>query len=583
MPPVPVAPSKPEQAPARGKFVPTSFKDGVTPQEHQVSAVKKLFSNGGKIVLTAPPGSGKTLTAILGQEALKDAGRSSRALVIVPSGLRSNFAQDGIQKFTNATYQIIGGGDESRPMPGVTSVPLLMNNKDYTIVSYEMFKRAPEEIIARSGADTLICDEYHKARNEATGLFKTLARVRGQFKNFMGITASPVNNDVSELASLLSLSEGKRIATPAQFKQAFTETVGFSSGFSGGKVKERGLKNTQQLMELIYPKMDYLTYDQLKGDKVMPRKEIRNVEVPMTQQQWDLYQLALDRLGPEKEQILRGDPNVSLKDAKIMFVRMAQARQVANSVGRGVRDINPEASSQLTPKAMRIVADTEQHLSQDPKNSVVLYSNLVNGGVDVLLAGLRKKGIDPAIFIGKGAEVDGQSITSNIREKGLQEYKDGKKRVIVLSGAGAEGLDLRNSTAFFAYDGHFNPERILQAEARARRLGGQEFRAPEKRVVDVRRYMSVAPPNAQQTETGGFFSSMFRGDSGPKPAPFTTDQWMYRVAGKKFGKTQQLYDALKQPYKYIRKYPAADGTMRYVYPDKDGNAVVSAIPPPAKY
>ena len=67
------------------------------------------------------------------------------------------------------------------------------------------------------------------------------------------------------------------------------------------------------------------------------------------------------------------------------------------------------------------------------------------------------------------------------------------KRVIVISGAGAEGLDLKNATAFYALDGHFNPERILQAEVGARRLGGQSARPVEQRKVDVRRYQSTVP------------------------------------------------------------------------------------------
>ena len=576
----------PQTAQARPN-VPSSFKDGIAPKPHQVGSTEKLLANGGKIVLTAPPGSGKTMSAIHGFETLKDRGQAKSALVLVPSGLRTNFAVDGVEKFTRSSYQILGGSGESGVSDKVLTVNNAKSGKDYTIVSYEMFLRDPVGIIQRTGADTLICDEYHKTRNEGTKLFKTLAAVRPAFKNFMGITASPVNNDVSELASLLSLSEGKRLATPNQFRAAFTQNVGFSVGFSGGRVKEKSLANVPQLINTIYPKVDYITYDQIQGDLVMPKKNVQSVRVPMSQTQWDLYNLALDRLGPEREQVLRGNPNVTLRDAGLMFARMAQARQIANSVGRGIKGYSAEQSAEITPKARKILDDTVEHLNQDPKHSVVLYSNLVNGGVDVLAAGLRKRGIEPAIFIGKGAEVDGGRITSAEREEGLKEYKDGKKRAIILSGAGAEGLDLRNSTAFFAFDGHFNPERILQAEARARRLGGQDFRPPEKRVVDVRRYMSVAPTGAEipkpvQPERG-LFASLFKPAPPPKPTPppFTTDEWMYRVAGKKYGKTEQLYNALKQPYKYIRKYQATDGSWRYVYPDAQGRAVVSKIPPPS--
>lgn len=579
---------EPQQTSPQSKL-PSAIKPEFQPQPHQVRATTKLVDNNGKLVMTAPPGTGKTYTAIYGFETLVDQGKAKRALVLVPSGLRTNFAKDGVEKFTSSNYQVVGGSGEAGVVPGVLAANNVTPDKKYTIASYEMFMRDPVGIVQRSGADTIICDEYHKVRNEHTRLFKTLAGVRSSFRNFIGLTASPVNNDVSELASLLSLSEGRRIATPKQYKQLFVRPTGYSQGFSGSRVKDTRLDNLSMLLSNAYPKLDYISYDQVRGDKIMPRKQLSNVQVPMSKEQWDLYNLALDRLGADKENVLRGNPNISIKDAGLMFARMAQARQVANSVGTAVKGMDPARSYELTPKAKRVVDDTVAHIKEDPSHSVVLYSNLVNGGVDVLLAGLRKQGIEPAVFIGKGAEVGGGRVTSAERELGVQEYKAGKKKVIVLSGAGAEGLDLRNSTAFFSLDGHFNPERILQPEARARRLGGQDFRPPEKRVVDVRRYMSVAPQGATmpappptvtpKSGIAGFFGAK---DVVQKPAypPFTIDQWAYRVAGKKYQKTEQLYAALKEPYKYIRKYQVADGSWRYVYPDADGSPIISKAPPP---
>ena len=128
---------------------------------------------------------------------------------------------------------------------------------------------------------------------------------------------------------------------------------------------------------------------------------------------------------------------------------------------------------------------------------------------------------------------------------------------IVISGAGAEGLDLKNATAFYALDGHFNPERILQAEARARRLGGQSARPVEQRKVDVRRYQSTVP----DSEKPGVFGRMVG-----KKAPQTTDEWMYGVAGQKRTTSKQFYGAMRKPHKYIKKYRTASGEIRYVYP-----------------
>ena len=214
-------------------------------------------------------------------------------------------------------------------------------------------------------------------------------------------------------------------------------------------------------------------------------------------------------------------------------------------------------SAKKTPKVNKVLEDTAQHLKKNKDGKVVLYSTLIRGGVDVLSAGLKEKGIDHALFVGKGTAVGKNKVTGSVRQAGIKDFQEGKKKVIILSGAGAEGLDLPNATAFYALDGHFNPERILQAEARARRLGGQAHRKEEKRVVDVRRYRSTAP----KSKTPGFFGKLIG-----RKAPRTTDQWMYATAKRKHQQNKELYETLEKPHKYIRKYRTADGKVRYEYP-----------------
>ena len=172
-------------------------------------------------------------------------------------------------------------------------------------------------------------------------------------------------------------------------------------------------------------------------------------------------------------------------------------------------------------------------------------------------AGLRARGIEHSLFVGKGRDIGNIKVTGPVRQQGVKDYKAGKKRVIILSGAGAEGLDLKNSTAFYSLDSHFNPEVTAQAEARARRLGGQSFRKAENRVVDVRRYQSVVPKHKQP----GFFGKLIG-----RQSPQTTDEWVANVAENKLRKTKTFKRVMREPHKYIKKYRAANGKMRYVYP-----------------
>ena len=547
----PVAPV-PAQSPTG---VPT-LRPSFSPLPHQTAAVQKLIENKGRIVLAHGMGSGKTASSIYGFEKMRQMGKANKAIVIVPAGLRENFARDGVEKFTTSNKQIVGAGGE-----GVDYVnpEVVSPDKTYTIMSYEMFRRDPVGFMKRTGADTIIADEFHKVRNDQAQVYGALEMARPLATNFIGITGSLINNAPEEVAKLLNLSEGGPPASPQEFKRRFTQTIGVAQGFSGGKQKIIGIRDPAGFAMDVVPKVDYFETRDIPGAS-MPKKMVRNEYVPMSAEQYHLYQLALNKLGPVKEYITRRDPNIAVKDANKLFGQIMQARQISNSVAMGRRDVSVEQSAERTPKVRATIQAAAQHLQEHPDNNVVLYSNLIHGGVDVLDAGLTRAGIPHALFIGAGTELgEGGAVTNVSRAQGVADFKAGKKRVIVLSGAGAEGLDLKNATAFYALDGHFNPERIMQAEARAVRLGGQAQRPPEQRLVDVRRYQSVVPKSQQP----GFFGKLVG-----RTAPQTTDEWMYNVAGRKHNTSRQFYDVLHQPYKYIRKEPDNKGGVRYVYANK---------------
>ena len=562
------------ESPEQKYPVPTSLHTWFKPYDHQGAAVQKMLENDGRIILAHKMGLGKTATAVYGFELLKEQGKAKKALVVVPAGLRENFAKEGVGKFVkDPSWQIVASSSEGKRENYVRPANLdPAKGKDYTVVSYSMFRRDPEGLMRATGADTLILDEFHKARNEGSGVFAAAIKARQMSKNFIGLTASLVNNDPAEVASLLTISEGKRMITPAEFRRKHVKTVGVERGFRGSTKKVKALQDKPRLVKNLEPRVDYAESSMLKGGKTLPKKDTRYVDVPMSKEQYKLYQLAMKDLGPLQTYITRRDKNVTVKDAETLFARTSQARQIANSVHAGKR-MSIENSARATPKVRKLLDDAQAHLAEKPDNKIVLYSNLINGGVDVLSAGLKARGVPHEIFVGKGTEVGGNKITSEVRDTGVANFKKGTKRVLVLSGAGAEGLSLNNATAFYALDGHFNPERIQQAEARVRRLGGQSHRAPEERVVDVRRYRSVAPASGASRLLPRFMQS-----KKSRQQTQTTDQWMYSTAERKFKQNKELYDTLKEPNKYVRRWKdPKTNQWRYEYPKEQRTGVVSRL------
>ena len=142
-----------------------SMKAWFKPYPHQKKAVDRLFSNRGKMILAHEMGTGKTVTAVYGFEKLRHEGKAKKALVVVPSGLRQNFAKEGVEKFTESDYQVIGSSSEVSKKDNYVR-PGKEGDKSYTIVSYAHFRRDPKGLMERTGADTIIFDEFHKTRND---------------------------------------------------------------------------------------------------------------------------------------------------------------------------------------------------------------------------------------------------------------------------------------------------------------------------------------------------------------------------------------------------------------------------------
>ena len=159
---------------------------------HQQRVVNNPSS---ELVIAHSVGSGKTLTGIAKFEKMKEQGKANKALVVVPAGLRTNFGEQGVGKFTNSKYNIVGNKQErSKKVFGDINP-----NADYNIVSYEMFRRDPERYIIQSGADTIITDESHRGKNENTQTTNAFKNTRHLYNNYIGLTGSVISNSISDV------------------------------------------------------------------------------------------------------------------------------------------------------------------------------------------------------------------------------------------------------------------------------------------------------------------------------------------------------------------------------------------------
>lgn len=492
------------------------LKTEITLKPHQENFVEKLLQNNGSLLAAHATGTGKTLTGIAGFERMKEKGMAKKSLVVVPAALRENFVEN-LKNFTDSTYSVYGPVGEKQTK-GVTD----KSNADYNIVSYELFREHGEKLLENTGADTLILDEIHRVRGTEGTTYNKIKELRSKFKNAITLTGSVVNNEPNEVVPLLDITytpSGHKMVSKGFFDRLFVRKDATTQGIINPKVVvEKNIKNKAQLGEYLKGKVHYIPHDAL--EKFMPRREVETVKVQMSPEQTKLYNFSMSAVDPITRWKISNNLPVSQKEAKDAFSKLTQARQVSTDPAILDKNLLGKDPYEYSSKVKRVVDDLTKHLSDDPTHKSVIYGNLIHGQIGTVEEALKRKNIPYAKFLGMGQE----GMTAKSRPKEIEDFKAGKKRVLLISGAGAEGLDLKNTSMIQMLEGHYNPERIQQAEARVRRMGSFDYLPEKDRKILVKRYVS----KPVITTANKLWSQL-----GMKGTSSGVDEWIYSIAERK--------------------------------------------------
>lgn len=491
---------------------------------HQEEAIK---NTGPNAIIAHATGAGKTLTGIAKFESMKAEGKANKALVVVPAGLRSNFTNDGIKRFTDSSSNIVGNKAEIGKLTAFNIDP----DADYNVISYEMFRSDPERYLKESGADTVITDEVHRTRNDDTATFKSFAdndQFNNSIKNYISLTGSIVNNGPSDIVPLLELAS--RGNAGLGNKKEFLENYIIRSNapeYRSVKPERRpviGFKHRKELIDKIKPYVHFMDHDDVKDIADFPDTEKNVVKVPLTSDQAKAYMQLINN-DPKLAEIIKRKRFDTLKneEAASSYNRLIEARKLMNDplsvTGQPLNDYT------TSPKLDRLMDDMQEHLGETPDGQAIILSHLINGGTEAVEREMKERGIEYGTFTGKG----NKGVSEESRQAAIQQYKDGLLKAMIISSAGGEGLSLGNTTWEGVLDPHFNPEKMNQMEARGIRAGGQKHRADKDRLVEVNRYVSTMP------KTLGIFNSPYK----------TPDEIIYEIARNKEEQNKQLHDLLK--------------------------------------
>ena len=193
---------------------------------HQVDAalfaIRSPLSKGA--ILADEVGLGKTIEAglVISQHWAE---RKRRILLIVPASLRKQWLAELESKFFIPTVILESRGLRAAAKSGVTRP---FEREDCVVTCSYQFAAAQQEAIAAVRWDLVVIDEAHRLRNiykTSSILARRVKEATGHAAKLLLLTATPLQNSLTELYGLVSVIDDHVFGDLASFKMQFTQAV----------------------------------------------------------------------------------------------------------------------------------------------------------------------------------------------------------------------------------------------------------------------------------------------------------------------------------------------------------------------
>ncbi len=461
------------------------------PLPHQGQVSDKLEDEEGQLVFHGL-GTGKTKTIV---NAAHDHGLP--LVAIVPAALRNNMRKE---------LQTSGFKQPSQ------------------VLSYEeALKKLKDPSFVEQASKSLVAfDEAHRGSSELGQRRKLLEQLPAKKKILA--TATPARNEPAELAPLINSIEpgslpGKATDFNNKFLETHTKPVGFFGWLTGQKgEKVKRVKNLHEFEHAVKGKVDFY---QAADRSQFPSYDESIIEVPMAAKQQAAYDMVMGKYPMLWYKIKHGLPASKREEADFKAF-MSGPRQVMNHPG----PYNSSATDADAPKINAAVDEIEKRYKKDKNFRGVAYSAYLDTGVHPLSRELEARGIPHAMFTGEQDDTERKHI--------VESYNKGKLPVLLISGAGSEGLDLKGTKLMQILEPHWNEELIDQVRGRAIRYKSHTHLPTNERHVEVQRFHSVPAPSWFDRLLGRYRAS-----------DMSADEYLYDKAKDKRETLQPFLDVLK--------------------------------------
>lgn len=410
--------------------------------DHQIFAAMKVKNEfGGSAILADEVGLGKTVEAGIILKEFLITGLIKSALILVPPSLVNQW-QDELQ----SKFEIFFTQKDDTDYIDASSHELLIFSHSSAISSNQ------KELLQKRNWDLIIVDEAHSMKNPQTKKYQLLNLLSRKFTLFL--TATPIQNNLSELYALVDLLKPGLLGTLSEFKRKYVED---------SKMRKINPYTKDELQEILSKVIIRTTREQVKKyvkftDRIpltkilKPTNDEKLLYEKITKKIQDYYDSGYDILYLMITQKLISSSTESTKRAieRLRKSKMIDDREfydlyeIANKIGLDTKashllDIIKENSNS------KFLIFTEYYATQD-----YLFKILVGAGYSVTL------------FNG--------TMSLPERTESIQKFRE-HIQIMISTSAGGEGQNFQFCSNVVNYDLPWNPMKVEQRIGRVHRIG----------------------------------------------------------------------------------------------------------------
>ena len=384
-------------------------------------------------VLADDMGLGKTLEALALMCHTKERDLSDAPwLVVAPTSVVGNWAAE-CRRFAPGLHVVTVTETEKR-----RGTPLAEHamGADLVVTSYSLF-RLEYDGYAGVGWAGLFLDEAQFAKNRQSQTYQRAKLLPAPFKVCM--TGTPIENNLMELWSLLSIAAPGLFASPERFAEYYRLPI----------ERNADVERLAQLRRRVRPLMLRRTKEQVASD--LPDKQEQVLELDLNPRHHRIYQTHLQR---ERQKILGllGDMN---KNRMAIFRSLTLLRQASLDVSL-IDDSYDGVPSTKLDALMEMLEDIVED-----RHRVLVFSQFTRF-LTLARQRIEKAGIDLCYLDGK----------TRRRDTVIDEFRNGEAPVFLISlKAGGFGLNLTEADYCILLDPWWNPATEAQAVDRVHRIG----------------------------------------------------------------------------------------------------------------